>query len=77
MARGVGGWLEDAAVFAETRAGIAYYDDAMNQAFIGTAGAPGGIAQTITSAEALGREIGQFEHDVPPAELIAFDIVNQ
>jgi NitT/TauT family transport system substrate-binding protein len=77
MARGVGGWLEDPAVFAETRAGIAYYDDAMNQAFIGTPDAPGGIATTILNAEELGREIGQFEHDVAPADLIAFEIVNQ
>jgi NitT/TauT family transport system substrate-binding protein len=77
MARGVGGWLEDPAVFAETRAGIAYYDDAMNQAFIGTPDAPGGIATTIVNAEELGREIGQFEHDVAPADLIAFEIVNQ
>ena len=77
MARGVGGWLEDPAVFAETRAGIVYYDDPMNQSFIGTAEAPGGIAETIANAEELGREIGQFEHDVEPAELIAFEIVNQ
>ena len=77
MARGVGGWLEDAAVFAETRAGIVYYDDATNQAFIGTPEAPGGIAKTIVNARDLGREIGQFEHDVEPAELIVFDIVNQ
>ena len=77
MARGVGGWLEDPAVFAETRAGIVYYDAAMNKAFIGTAGTPGGIAKTIVNARDLGREIGQFEHDVEPAELIAFEIVNQ
>jgi NitT/TauT family transport system substrate-binding protein len=77
MARGVGGWLEDPAVFAETRAGIVYYDDAMNKSFIGTTGAPGGIAKTITNAADLGREIGQFEHDVAPADLIAFEIVNQ
>ena len=61
-ARGVGGWLEDPAVFAETRAGIVYYDDAMNQDFIGTAQSPGGITATIENALELGREIGQFEH---------------
>ena len=77
MAKGVGGWLEDPAVFAETRAGIVYYDDAMNQAFLGTAEAPGTIGETITNALELGREIGQFDHDVAPADLIAFDIVNQ
>ena len=77
MAKGVGGWLEDPAVFAETRAGIVYYDDAMNKSFVGTAAAPGGIATTITNAEELGRDAGLFEHDVPPADLIAFEIVNQ
>jgi NitT/TauT family transport system substrate-binding protein len=77
MARGVGGWLEDPAVFAETRAGIAYYDAAMNEAFFGTPDALGPIAETITNALDLGREIGQFDHDVAPAELIAFDIVHQ
>jgi NitT/TauT family transport system substrate-binding protein len=77
MARGVGGWLEDPAVFAETRAGIVYYDDAMNRSFVGTAAAPGGIATTITNAEELGRAAGLFEHTLTPADLIAFEIVNQ
>ncbi len=77
MARGVGGWLEDPAVFAETRAGIVYYDDAMNKSFMGTAGAPGGIGATITNAEELGRATGLFQHDVAPADLIAFEIVNE
>jgi NitT/TauT family transport system substrate-binding protein len=31
MARGIGGWLEGPAVLAEARAGIAFYDDAMNK----------------------------------------------
>jgi NitT/TauT family transport system substrate-binding protein len=78
MARGVGGWLEDPAVFAETRAGIVYYDEAMNQEFMGTEEAPGGITATIENALELGREIGQFDHEgVAPTDLIAFDIVNQ
>jgi NitT/TauT family transport system substrate-binding protein len=77
MAKGVGGWLDDPAVFAETRAGIVYYDEAMNQAFLGTPEAVGTIATTIENALALGKEIGQFDHDVTPAELIAFEIVNQ
>jgi NitT/TauT family transport system substrate-binding protein len=77
MAKGVGGWLEDPAVFAETRAGIVYYDEAMNEEFIGTAEAPGAITETIANALELGKEIGQFDHDVAPEKLIAFDIVNQ
>ena len=39
--------------------------------------APGTITETIENALELGREIGQFDHDVAPAELIAFDVVNQ
>jgi NitT/TauT family transport system substrate-binding protein len=77
MARGVGGWLEDPAVFAETRAGIAYYDDAMNKAFIGTPEAPGRLVETVANALELGKQTGQFEHDMEHAELIAFEIVNQ
>jgi NitT/TauT family transport system substrate-binding protein len=77
MARGVGGWLEDPAVFAETRTGIAYYDDAMNKAFIGTAEAPGQLVETVANALELGKHTGQFEHEVEPAELITFEIVNQ
>ncbi len=77
MARGVGGWLEDPAVFAETRAGIGYYDRAMNEAYIGKPDAPGRILGTIGNAIELGREIGQFKVEVDPVSLIAFDIVNQ
>jgi NitT/TauT family transport system substrate-binding protein len=77
MAKGVGGWLEDPAVFAETRAGIVYYDGQMNQAFFGTADAPGAITETISNALELGKEIGQFDQDVAPKDLIAFEIVNQ
>jgi NitT/TauT family transport system substrate-binding protein len=77
MAKGVGGWLEDPKVFAETRAGIVYYDKAMNETFIGTADNPGGIVKTINNAAELGKETGQFQHEVTPTDLIAFDIVNQ
>jgi NitT/TauT family transport system substrate-binding protein len=77
MAKGVGGWLEDPKVFAETRAGIVYYDKAMNEAFVGKEGAPGAIVKTITNAAELGKETGMFQHEVTPTDLIAFDIVNQ
>jgi NitT/TauT family transport system substrate-binding protein len=77
MARGVGGWLKDPAVFAETRAGIAYYDDAMNKAFIGTPQAPGRLVETVANAIQLGKQTGQFDRKIEPAEMIAFEIVNQ
>ena len=77
MARGVGGWLKEADVFKETRSGVEYYDGAMNDAFIGTAEMPGTITRTIGNALVLGREAGMFDHDLEPASLIAFDVVNQ
>ena len=77
MARGVGGWLKEADVFRETRAGVVHYDGAMNRAFIGSAEAPGPIVRTIGNALALGRESGMFDHDLDPASLIAFGVVNQ
>ena len=76
MARGVGGWLEKAEVFKETRSGVAYYDAAMNEAFIGKPSAPGGITRTIANALELGREAGLFDHELEPASLIAFEVVN-
>ena len=76
MARGVGGWLKEAAVFRETRSGVAYYDDAMNRSFIGNAHAPGTIVRTIGNALDLGREAGLFDHDLDPASLVAFEVVN-
>jgi NitT/TauT family transport system substrate-binding protein len=77
MARGLGDWLGDPAIVAEARAGFVFYDDAMNQAYIGTPEAPGDIVETISSALELGRESGLFMHDVKPAELVAFEVVNQ
>ncbi len=77
MARGVGGWLKEAEAFEESRSGVAYYDSAMNEAFIGTAEMPGTITRTISNALTLGREAGLFDHDLEPATLIAFEIVNQ
>lgn len=74
MAKGVGGWLEDPAVFAETRAGIAFYDSAMNAAFMDPA-KPDGIAATIANARTLGEAAGLFKLDTDPAAMIAAGIV--
>lgn len=77
MAKGVGGWLKKPAVFKGTRSGIAFYDGAMNKSFIGTSAKPGGIVKTIANAQTLGREAGLFKHNLDPASMIAFEIVNQ
>lgn len=74
MAKGVGGWLEDPKVFAETRAGIAFYDDAMNKGFMDPANADG-ILGTIVKAKTLGEEAGLFKAAAEPATMIANGIV--
>lgn len=74
MAKGVGGWLEDTKVFAETRAGIAFYDSAMNQSFMDPANAEG-ILGTIVKAKTLGEEAGLFKAAAEPAAMIATGIV--
>jgi NitT/TauT family transport system substrate-binding protein len=73
MAKGVGGWLEDPTVFAETRAGIAFYDQPMNVAFMDPANASG-IVRTIANAKTLGEEAGLFKLAVDPASMIATGI---
>ncbi|MBP1852007.1 ABC transporter substrate-binding protein [Rhizobium halophytocola] len=74
MAKGVGGWLEDPAVFAETRAGIAFYDGETNKTFMDPANTDG-IVKTITNAKSLGEEAGLFKIDTDPASMIATGIV--
>lgn len=75
MAKGVGGWLDDPKTFAETRAGVVYYDAAMNKAFMGTKDAPGAITKTIGDAEEINKQAGLSDVSVPPAEMITYGIV--
>jgi NitT/TauT family transport system substrate-binding protein len=77
MARGLGDWLADPAAAADARSAMAYYDDARNHAYIGSAAAPGAIVETITKGLEFGRETDQFAPDAKPAGLVAFEIVNQ
>lgn len=74
MAKGVGGWLSDPKVFAETRSGIAFYDAAMNKAFMDPANDKGVVA-TIANAKSLGEEAGLFKVEATPASMLATGIV--
>ena len=74
MAKGVGGWLKDPAVFAETRAGIVFYDGEMNAKFMDPDNAQG-ILATVADAKALGEEAGLFKVDADPKSLVATGIV--
>lgn len=70
MAQGVGGWLNDPAVFAETLAGIEYLDKDMNTVFFGTPEAPGQIYKTLGAALDIWKGFDRIQVDVKPADMI-------
>jgi NitT/TauT family transport system substrate-binding protein len=75
IADGVGRWLRDKLVVAEMREGIAYYDDAMNQAYFGDATAPGPIVDTVGSAMAIWSKNGGAENGNGPADMVSRAVV--
>lgn len=77
MAKGVGGWLKDPKVFAETLAGIGYYDKAANEAFFGKAGALGGLQSTLQNALDIWSGFGKLQVKATPEELVSFVAVAQ
>lgn len=75
MAKGVGGWLKDPAVFAETLGGVVYYDKAMNQAFFGTLRNPGNLNKTVQQALDIWSGFGKLQVSVTPRDLISYSAV--
>ncbi len=71
MAKGVGGWLKDPAVFAETEQGIAFYDQAANEAFFGTAGNLGGLGKTLQNALDVWSGLGKLQVKTAPDDLVS------
>jgi NitT/TauT family transport system substrate-binding protein len=74
MARNVGGWLEDPAVFAETLKGVQIYDVAGNRKFFGTREHPGQIYQTSKYAIDIWSSLGALHTKLTPAEVIRPDL---
>lgn len=72
MAKGIGGWLKDPNVFAETLAGVAYYDASMNAEFFGTADQPGSLQQTVQQALEIWQGFGRLQVSVEPADLVSY-----
>ena len=75
MAEGVGGWLADPKVFADTLGGIEYLDKPMNEAFFGTAQAPGQIAKTLGYALDIWTEKGRIQAKLKPEDLIDYSFI--
>jgi NitT/TauT family transport system substrate-binding protein len=74
MARHVGGWLEDPAVFSETLKGVRFYDSARNREFFGTPDRPGQIYQTSQYVIDFWRSLGVLKADITPADVISPDL---
>jgi NitT/TauT family transport system substrate-binding protein len=74
MARKVGGWLEDPAVFAATLKGVRLYDAEQNRAYFGTVDQPGPIYQTIQHAIDIWSSAGAPEGSLSPADFIAHGV---
>ena len=75
MAQGSGDWLSDPAVFAETMAGVKFYDRARSIELFGTKDKPGPIVALTQSAIDVWKGLGRMQTDVDPMNIINFDIV--
>jgi NitT/TauT family transport system substrate-binding protein len=75
MAQGVGGWLNDPKVFAETLSGIEYLDKDKNVAFFGTPAAPGQIDKTLGAALDIWKGFGRIQVDVKPQDMIDYTFI--
>lgn len=75
MAQGVGGWLNDPKVFAETLTGIEYLDKEKNLAFFGTPEAPGQLTKTLGTALEVWKGFDRIQIDVKPADMIDYSFI--
>jgi NitT/TauT family transport system substrate-binding protein len=74
MARSVGGWLEDPAVFAETLKGVRFYNSARNREYFGTRENPGQIYQTAQYGIDVWSSLGALDVELTPADVIRHDL---
>ena len=77
MARNMGDWLEDPAVFAEMLRGVALYDADGNREYFGTPEEPGPIYQTMQYAIEVWTELGLLKTQLMPTDVIAHGILDE
>ena len=77
MAKGVGGWLKDPKVFAETLTGIKFYGAEDNKKFFGTKANPGPLSQTVKDAIDVWSGHGKIQVKTTPSDLIDYEFVNE
>lgn len=76
-AKGTGDWLSDPATFAETMAGVAYYDRARNHEIFGTRENPGSILSLVNTTVDIWKDAGLLQTDIDPMKVINWDFVNE
>jgi NitT/TauT family transport system substrate-binding protein len=76
MAKGVGGWLRDPKMFAETLTGIRFYGADENKKFFGTQDKPGPLGETTRAAIEIWSRHKRLAIKVKPEELINYGFVN-
>lgn len=74
MARHMGDWLEDPAMFAEMLRGVGLYDADDNREYFGTPEQPGQIYQTMQYAIDVWTELGFLKKELAPADIIGHGI---
>ena len=74
MAKNVGGWLQDPAVFAEILEGIRFYDAERYREYFGTPENPGQVYDTAQKAIDVWSSLGLLETDLTPADVIAHGV---
>ena len=77
MAKGVGGWLKDPKVFAETLPGIKFYGAEDNKKFFGTKANPGPLSRTVKEAIDVWSSHGKIQVKTTPSDLIDYEFVNE
>lgn len=77
MAKGVGGWLSDPAVFADSVKGVKFFDAATNKAYFGTPDKPGDLYRITQYAIDVWGGLGRLSATIKPEDLITGAFVNQ
>jgi NitT/TauT family transport system substrate-binding protein len=77
MARRMGGWLEDPAIFAESLKKTQFYSAERNREYFGSPETPGQAYQTMQQAIDIWSGLGLLKTQLTPADLIAHGILDE
>ncbi|MGH6883514.1 MAG: ABC transporter substrate-binding protein, partial [Hypericibacter sp.] len=70
MAKGVGGWLADPAVFGDSVKGVKFFDKATNTAYFGTSDKPGSLYGIVQYAIDIWGGLKRLQVSPKPADII-------